>query len=125
MQNCTIEEIRALIPPEISGMASMMSDDWCHPQQLRLLRELAHKIVMPLTPKSDPEGFAANRELDHCTNNELSDWYGMIKNSVAVSRLAQSQSEKDRTALSHLIWIIADDLRRNWEFFEAPKLLIT
>lgn len=124
MQNYTLDEVRALIPPGIAAAAKALGDDWCHPRELQMLRGWADSIVEPLTPETDPEGLAANLQIDEGDNYLTHRWYKMIISSVEVSKEAQIESEKDRGALAHLVWKVANTLRRNWEFFEAPKLLL-
>lgn len=123
-QNYTLSEVKALIPPGIATAAEALGNDWCHPQQLRMIRGWAHSIVEPLTPETDPGGFAADQQIGDGDDDLVRRWYEMIKNSVTISKLAQAESEKDHGALAHLVWIVADTLRRNWEFSEAPKLLV-
>lgn len=125
MQNCTIEKIRSLIPSEIAGMAGAMGDDWCHPQQLRLIRKWADSIVEHLTPESDPKGYAANLKLDDQPDSVLEKWGEMTHSAIVAVRNADAECQKELSALNHLIYLVADNICRNWQFFEAPKLLVT
>lgn len=116
----TIEAVRAQIPPDALAYARGLGRDWCHPSELRRLRELADQAVHKVTPLEDPEGYQANLQIDWTSHNRAIEiWLDLVKPWTAFSRELHRVTAED-----HLVYLVAYNMDRNWAFFEAPKIAL-
>ena len=112
----TVNDIEILITPDAAAYANALGEDWCHPMQLRRLRDFADKIIPKLTEETDPEGYAANDQLNWIGAMEC--WVKLVKSWTPFMHKLLNRSV---TAYDHLMYLIADNTSHNWRWFEAPK----
>ena len=119
--NPTIEQIESLIPDSYRVACDLMGKDWCHPKQLRQLRDMTNIVIRRKRPETHPKEHAANEWLDEDASPEAFErWDALAWPWVLMLKKWKGDGPG---AYAHLVYSVLDNLKRNWYYFEAPMIV--
>lgn len=118
-QNPTLEQIEVLIPDKDRHFAKGLGNDWCHPKQLRQLRDIANRVVRKKTPETHSAEHTANWWLDEQPNNIFDLWGKLIQAWLDFDQMIG----RGNSAYDCLVFMVIGNLGINWKYFEAPMIV--
>lgn len=120
--NPTIAQVECLIPNTYRVACELMGEDWCHPKQLRQIREMTENIVAKKRPETHPKEHSANVWLDEEASpaEAFGKWNDLVLPWVTM--LEEWEGPKPG-AYMHLVRAVLDNLQKNWYYFDAPMIV--
>ena len=118
--NPTIAQVERLIPNTYRVACELMGEDWCHPKQLRQIREMTSTIIKRKSPETHPEEYRANTWLDNADNDIYSRWQDL---ALPWAIMLEEWTGPKTGAYAHLVRAVLDNLQKNWYYFDAPMIV--